>query len=90
MVIAMIADLITRLGGATAVARALGVTDYSTVASWARRGSIPVAYWPGLIALGRERGEEVSPALLLAAHTATGNGATETNANHETAREAAR
>lgn len=66
----MLTQIITDLGGASAVARALGVPDYSTVASWGRRNSIPVSYWPGLLSLAEQRGVPLDERLLVRAHVA--------------------
>lgn len=48
--------------------RDLGV-PYATVAAWKQRGSIPVAYWRGLIDAARARGlREVTSELLVELH----------------------
>jgi len=42
---------------------------YPTVAAWKQRGSIPVAYWRGIIAAARSRGHrDVNGDLLVALH----------------------
>jgi hypothetical protein len=42
---------------------------YSTVAAWKQRGSIPVAYWRGIIDAARKRGHgKVNGDLLVALH----------------------
>ena len=64
----MLANLIKQLGGPSAVARGLGLPDYSTVASWAHRGSVPVRYWQPLMAFASQRGHALTADDLLAAH----------------------
>ncbi len=65
---AMLDRIITDLGGDAAVAKAIGVSDYSTVASWRRRGSIPVRYWSPLIRLAGKLGVDLTAEALLDAH----------------------
>jgi hypothetical protein len=64
----MLSTIISNLGGAALVARELGVSDYTTVASWQRRRSIPVRHWPGILALAERKGVTLSTDDLLAAH----------------------
>lgn len=63
-----VAALIDRLGGYTLVAAALNVA-VGTVAAWRHRGSIPVRYWPALIAIEPQSGgTPVTYAELVAVH----------------------
>lgn len=71
----MLTQIITDLGGPSAVARALGVPDYSTVSSWGRRNSIPVNYWPGLLTLAEQRGVALDAETLMQAHVGSREGA---------------
>lgn len=64
----MLDRIITDLGGDAAVAKALRAGDYSTVASWRRRGSIPVRYWTALIRLAEREGVTLTAETLLDAH----------------------
>lgn len=66
----MLDRIIVDLGGPSAVARALGIRDYTTVSSWVRRRSIPVSYWPGLIELAASKGVALDERQMLAAHVA--------------------
>ena len=50
-----VSSLFERLGGPTKVARALGVR-FTTASEMKRRGSIPVKYWPQLVAACRSEG----------------------------------
>ena len=50
----MISSVFSALGGAAEVGRTIGVTT-EHAAGMARRGSIPVVYWPKLVAAARER-----------------------------------
>ena len=47
-------DIFVALGGTGAVARLLDV-GHSTASEMRRRGSIPVRYWPRLVAVAAER-----------------------------------
>ena len=49
-----VSDVFMALGGAAVVARSIGVTT-EHAAGMARRGSVPVAYWPHLVAAARRR-----------------------------------
>jgi uroporphyrinogen-III synthase len=51
-----VAEIIDRLGGGANVARILAVGP-STASEMKRRGSIPPAYWPALLA--SEKGREI-------------------------------
>ena len=65
------ADVIRRLGGASAVANALGIANPSTVAKWAARQSIPARYWLALLELAAKRGErDITAEALACAHSA--------------------
>lgn len=64
----MLSKIIADLGGPTAVARDLGLRDYTTVSSWVRRQSIPVDYWPGLLAMAASKDVALDERALLAAH----------------------
>ena len=59
--------LFERLGGPTKVARILGV-GFTTASEMKRRGSIPVKYWPTLVAACRADGVSVSYDELVAMH----------------------
>lgn len=59
--------LFEKLGGPTKVSRILGV-GFTTASEMKRRGSIPVKYWPTLVAACREDGLEVSYEQLVAMH----------------------
>lgn len=52
-----VSQIFDAVGGPSAVARLLGVGN-STASEMKRRGSIPVDYWPTLVAAARERGIE--------------------------------
>lgn len=65
----MLDQIIINLGGPAAVAREMGLGDYSTVSCWVRRGSIPVRHWPGLIKLAKRRKVALDESALLQAHT---------------------
>lgn len=81
----MFTNLIDRLGGPSAVARHLGVSDYTTVSSWARRGSIPVRYWPGLMAVAKDAGFRLTADDLLRAHATHHAAAAAGPENHDSA-----
>ena len=51
-----ISALINDLGGPTKAAELLGLPAATTVASWRKRGSIPVDHWPRVLEVARERG----------------------------------
>ncbi len=56
-------------GGPAEVGRAIGVsTEHAT--TMRRRGSIPVRYWPSLLAEARDRSITLSEADLVAIHAA--------------------
>lgn len=62
-------SLFEKLGGPTKVARILGV-GFTTASEMKRRGSIPVKYWPQLVAASQEAGiDGVTYDLLVAMHT---------------------
>lgn len=44
--------------GVSALARALGHENVSTVSSWKLRGSIPVEHWPRLIEIARSASQQ--------------------------------
>ena len=71
----MLSEIITALGGPSAVARELGLRDYSSVASWVRRRSIPVKFWPGLLGIAARKRVPLDERRLLEAHTAKARGA---------------
>jgi hypothetical protein len=50
----LVRDVFSALGGAAEVGRAIGVTT-EHAAGMARRGSVPVVYWPQLVAAARRR-----------------------------------
>jgi hypothetical protein len=55
------------------IGRDLGL-PYTTVAAWKQRGSIPVAYWLGIISAARRRGHpEVTAELLIELHGHAGS-----------------
>lgn len=62
-----VAEIIDKLGGSGNVARILAVGP-STASEMKRRGSIPPAYWPALLA--SEKGQEIglSAEILMNAH----------------------
>jgi len=62
-----VSQIITDLGGPTAFGRAIGVGT-STASEMKRRKSIPVQYWPSVIAAADQIGKPVSPDDLMAAH----------------------
>jgi hypothetical protein len=70
----MLTRIISDLGGSAMVARELGVADYTTVASWGRRGSIPVRHWPALLDLAERKRVSLSADDLLRAHAAQHDG----------------
>lgn len=59
--------IIEDFGGPTAFGRAIGV-ETSTASEMKRRKSIPVRYWPTLIAAAGEIGKAVTSDDLMAAH----------------------
>lgn len=67
-----VAKLITRMGGAAALAKALGLPGNDIgpkrVRAWALRGSIPAEYWAQLAAYSKERELGVTLEVLAAAH----------------------
>jgi len=67
-----IAEIITRLGGAAAVARQLGLPSKDVgakrVRAWALRGSIPGEYWAAIAAYSKEAEKGVTLEVLAAAH----------------------
>lgn len=65
-------DLVGKFGGTTAFAAAIQV-NVSTASEMKRRGSIPVRYWPSLIAAADERGVPLSYEQLVAIHSPTTN-----------------
>jgi hypothetical protein len=50
-----VSDIFDALGGPAAFARALELKGGSTASEMKRRGSIPVEYWPRLVAIGVEQ-----------------------------------
>lgn len=54
-----IPEIIERLGGAAALARAIGVGP-STASEMKRRASIPVAHWAGVLEFAKEKGVPLS------------------------------
>jgi len=65
-------DLVDELGGTTAFAAAIQV-NVSTASEMKRRGSIPVRYWPSLIAAADERGLPLTYDTLVAIHSPNTN-----------------
>lgn len=61
-----IQTFIKELGGATKVARELGV-PMTTVATWSQRGSVPHWRIPSLVALAVKLGKPIPPTLREAA-----------------------
>lgn len=61
-------DLVGEFGGTTAFAAAIQV-NVSTASEMKRRGSIPVRYWPSLIAAAEERGLALTYDTLVAIHS---------------------
>jgi len=62
-------EIFVALGGTGAVARLLEV-GHSTASEMRRRGSIPVRYWPRLVAVATERAVEgISNDSLVDMHT---------------------
>jgi hypothetical protein len=61
-------EIIRQLGGPSAIAAKLQLSSPSTAVKWSRRGSIPVDYWPALIAMAGEKKVRITPKDLLAAH----------------------
>jgi hypothetical protein len=62
-------EIFVALGGTGAVARLLEV-GHSTASEMRRRGSIPVRYWPRLVAVAAERAVEgISNDSLVDMHT---------------------
>jgi len=64
-----IAEILDALGVA-ALAREFGHANLTTVDSWKRRRSIPVAHWTALIAAAARAGVPLSNDDLVEAHTA--------------------
>jgi hypothetical protein len=62
-----IPEIIDALGVAV-LAREFGHANLTTVDSWKRRGSIPVARWPALIAFAERAGVALTNDDLAAAH----------------------
>ncbi|MFZ1109894.1 MAG: hypothetical protein WAN43_16285 [Rhodomicrobium sp.] len=63
-----IAAIVSGLGVA-ALAREFGHRNDSTVSSWKLRGSIPVRYWPRIVAFAMKHGRaDINCDALLAAH----------------------
>ncbi|MGJ7039174.1 DNA-binding transcriptional regulator YdaS (Cro superfamily) [Shinella sp. BE166] len=52
-------DIISKLGGNTAVARILGVGP-STISEMKRRDSIPVEHWPAFIKAAQSAGKDLT------------------------------
>lgn len=64
-----VSSLFDQLGGPTKVARVLDV-GFTTASEMKRRGSIPVKYWPRLVAACHAEGvNDVTYDLLVAMHT---------------------
>jgi len=59
--------IFTELGGTSDVARRLNVGQ-STASEMRRRGSIPVQYWPDLVALAADQGKPLSYDKLVEIH----------------------
>lgn len=65
-------DLVDELGGTTAFAASIHV-NVSTASEMKRRGSVPVRYWPSLIAAAEERGVPLTYDMLVAIHSPNTN-----------------
>lgn len=65
-------DLVDEFGGTTAFAASIQV-NVSTASEMKRRGSVPVRYWPLLIAAAGERGLPLTYDQLVAIHSPTTN-----------------
>ena len=61
-------DIINTLGGNAKVASALGLIP-STVSEMKRRQSIPVKYWPRIVAMSREAGKKLTFDKLVRLHS---------------------
>ncbi|WP_352824520.1 carph-isopro domain-containing protein [Mesorhizobium sp. M0134] len=64
-----VGDIFTKLGGTGAVARMIDV-KHSAASEMRRRQSIPVRYWPQLIAGAKTAGVEIDSDLLVKVHVA--------------------
>lgn len=64
-----VSDLFITLGGPAVIARILGKKP-STASEMKRRQSIPLTYWPALIAAAQEKGIELDEATLVRIHLA--------------------
>lgn len=62
-----VSDIFTKLGGTGAVARMIDV-KHSAASEMRRRQSIPVRYWPQLIAGATSAGVELDSDLLVKIH----------------------
>ena len=69
-------DIFEHLGGASRVARILGVGQ-STASEMKRRGSIPVRWWPTLLASDEAREIGVTEGLLIRIHAQQANEASQ-------------
>jgi hypothetical protein len=65
-----IVGLIDKLGGNTGFASSIGARHPSTASEMKRRGSIPVHYWPKVIAAAHERSLRLTADDLVRMHTA--------------------
>jgi hypothetical protein len=64
-----IPEIIEAIGGASVFSRRLGKRP-STVSEMKRNQSIPVKYWPEVIAAAAERNIKITPDILMKAHLA--------------------
>ena len=65
-------EVFEALGGVAEVGRVIGKrTEHASVLK--RRGSVPVRYWPSLIAAAEERGVVLTSDMLVAIHSPTTN-----------------
>lgn len=65
-----ITTIFDEFGGPGKMAEALGVKP-SAASEMKRRGSIPVRYWPDLVAACQQKGIDISYERLVAIHTET-------------------
>ena len=65
-----ISSIFDRFGGVTATAAVLGV-NASTASEMKRRGSIPIKYWPELIAEAKYRRFKLTNDMLVSVHLET-------------------
>jgi hypothetical protein len=65
-------EVFEALGGVAEVGRVIGKrTEHASVLK--RRGSVPVRYWPSLIAAAEERGVVLTSDMLVAIHSTSTN-----------------